>query len=250
MTQKPFTSAHATLIEAEQGGGKSITATARIITDAINHIIKIINPMTGEYYDAEPISKEEKNRLKSLGYKLTYDTVKIHYPDKIVIAPIPDGFSIVPSIRIFANYHLYGVRYNYLDGWGKVIKGLDEETISDGRLALDEYNIGASAREGMTALGKAIYKYNFSLRKRRLDIDIMIAHQRLAEWTSRLVITQWISCKYEPKTGMVTLTIKAKGNSQIKEFSYNSSLYRKYFDTEELFRLPAGQVAKAIAQGM
>src|SRR3972149_4682357 len=92
---KPFGSAHVTLIEGEQVSCKSNTGTARIVTDGISHITGIVKPTTGEYYDAQPLTKQEKSKIYSLGYHLTFDTIKIITPDNSTrIARIPSGFAI------------------------------------------------------------------------------------------------------------------------------------------------------------
>lgn len=247
---KPFTSAHVALIEGEQGSGKSNTGTARTITPAINNITGIINPKTGEYYEAKPIPKDEKVKIRQLGYKLSFDAVKIVKPDKsITISRIPNGFSIRTSLNIWCNYHLYGIEYHYINTWGELIKGLSDYTFYDGRLVVDEYHLGAGARDSLTALGKAMSKESFLLRRKRLDVDFIIPHQRLGEWTSRLVYTTRISCSYDENTRMITL-IEKKGKEPTKEFSYYAPLYWKYYNTEEHFKQPSDRVAKAIAQGM
>ena len=246
---KPFGSAHVTAIEGEQGSGKSNTGTARTITEALKHITGIVNPSTGEYYDAQPLTKEEKLKIRGLGYNIPYDTIKIFAPNNETrIARIPDGFSIKHDINIWCNYHLFGIQYSYIASWAELIDGLANYKFFGGRLTIDEFHLGAGARDAMSALNKAFSKESFLLRRKRLDVDIIIPHQRLGEWTTRLVFNQWISCKSDENTGMITISVKKKGQPS-HEFTYDGTLYWKYYDTEERFKQPSGNIAKAVAQG-
>ncbi len=245
-SQQPFSYAHVCLIEGEQGGGKSNTGVARAIEVAIDNIVAVKRIDDEAVFKAAPLSFQEKKKLEADGYRVRYDTIKMLVDNKIKIMNIPPKHIIIPSINIFYNLNLYGVKYYHLT-ISQIIEWLDLGYIRDGRLLIDEYQAVGGARDSMTSLGKTLQQYSFTYRKRHLDVDIMCHHQRLADWTSKLVVTEHIYCTYDEDTNMVTATIKKKKQPE-KKVSYDGSLYWKYFRTDQLPQLPASRVGKAIAQ--
>ncbi len=245
---QPYTYAHIAMIVGDQGSGKSNTGTARNIDNALDAIVAVKRISDGKIFKATPLSHEERNKLKEDGYTLTFDTVKLYLPDgKIHIRPVPENHIIIPSINIFTNFHLFGVRYIFCRSWAQIIDWLDKDIIRNGRLSIDEYHIGGNSRDFMTGLGKALSKYNFTFRKRHLEVDILCVHKRLAEWTTRLAVTENIMCKYDENTKMITYEQKKRGETKFHEHSYYAPTYWKYFDTDEEFKLPEGQVGRAMA---
>lgn len=246
MPKKPFTYAHASILVGDQGSGKTCSGVARAIDAGINSIVGLKRVSDGITLKASPLSLEQKKDLKAKGYNVTYDTVLVHFPEGKRVMRIPSGYIIIPQLNIFTNFHLFGIRY-WFRTLEQILWGLEHGQIMDGRLLMDEYQFAGSARDGMTRLGKALYKYSFTYRKRHLDVDIMCATERLADWPARVVVTERIMCSANPDNpAKITLVIKGKGKPQ-REFSYNGSQYWKYFFTDELPRMPAGQLAKAMA---
>ncbi len=248
MVDKPFSYAKVAICSGDQGSGKSNTIVARAIDAAIASIVGLQRVSDGFIYKVSPLSKEEKIILKEKGYVLSYDTIKLYLPDgSVKITSIPPKHIILPSIRIFPNFHLYGVEYS-LCTIAQIVEWLDAGIIRDGRLLIDEYHIAGNARDSMTSLGKALSKYSFTYRKRHLNVDIACAHEKLADFTARLVVTEHISCINDPETNNITLTITGKGHPRPKEVTYWGKQYWKYYNTDELFRLPGSAVEKAVAQ--
>ena len=248
--QQPFSYAHVAMIVGDQGSGKSNTGTARIVEDALDNIVAVKRLSDGAEFKAESLTKEERINLLEKGYKPTFDTVKLYLPDgKIHIAPVPPNHVIIPSINIFTNFHLYGIRYTYCPTWATIIQWLEAGIICDGRLTIDEYHIGGNARDFMSSLGKALSKYSFTYRKRHLNVDILCVHKRLADWTMRLVVTENIMCSYDEKTRVITYTQKGRGQTKAQEHSYYAPYYWKNFKTDELFKLTESQVGGAVSMG-
>lgn len=247
----PFSYAHVCLIEGEQGSGKSVTGTGRLVDKSIKHIVAIERYSDHSKIDAEALTKEEKFDLVSKGYQVPFNTVKLNFPDgRQIIRPIPSDYLIVPGIRIFTNFHLFGIKYVYCRNIGMIVELLDHEVIRDGLLSIDEYQMQGNARESMTGLGKALSQQSFTYRKRHLDVDIMCAHKRLADWTSRLIVSDHISCHLEDmeKPNMVTLDIKLKGKPT-KTVTYDASIYWPFYLTDEIFKLRRELYENAVAEG-
>lgn len=243
MGSQPLSHARICLCEGEQGEGKSVTAVARVIGASIRSIVAIRNGENGKEYKAVALSKDDKEWLRAKDIPYFFDTVKMQLEDDWHIGRIPDNYIIVPSIGIFCNFHLYGVEYTYAT-MAQIIEWLDKGLIRDGYLVLDENYITGNARESHAAFSRALTKYSNTFRKRHLNVIMMYPHERMADWIYRWAVREWILCSYDEKTYIVTLTIK-KRREREKVVSFYAPQYWKYYDTDELPRLPASQVDKA-----
>lgn len=248
-TEQPFSYAHITLIWGEQGQGKSNTAVARIIEPAIDEIDSLVNIDTGEIIKAESLTHDDKRNLEDMGYTLSYDTVKLHIGGSVRISNIPPRHIINTNLRIFTNYHLYGIRYVFIPSWADILKWLDAGIIGHGRLSIDEYHMGSHARDFMSGFGKQISKYDTTMRKRHLEMDMMTVHARMIDFNARLMKTGTIHCKhYDRKTQMITYEEKKPGEHSAQEHTYYAPYYWKYYWTDELFKPIGGSIDRAIAQ--
>ncbi len=183
---KPLSYAPITLIEGEQGNGKSNTAVARVV----------------------------------------------------------DAYKKDPTIRIFCNFNLYGIPYVHAT-LAQIIEWLDAGIIRDGFLLIDEHYIGGNARESMNAFGKVLAKFSMTIRKRHLHVILIYPHERMADWIYRWAVTERILCSYDERNHMITLIVK-KRKSRPKTIRYYAPQYWGYYDTDELPRLPAKQIGRAI----
>lgn len=242
---KPLTYAPITLIEGEQGGGKSTTAVARIIDAVYKDLIAIQSP-SGKRYRVSPLTKEQKTILQSNKLPCDRTVVNCYFDgERPKIIKMPKDFILVPGFQIFCNFHLFGVVYTYAT-LQDIIKGLDAGRINNAYLVIDEAYIGSNAWEYMTSFGKALNKYAMSIRKRHIHLIMIYPHERLATWVYRWAVTERILCTCDDETFMVTLVIK-KRKQQPKTIEYWACTYWPYYDTDELFKLSASQVSKAAA---
>ena len=146
---------------------------------------------------------------------------------------IPPDYKLHAPMRIFCNFHLYGIPFVYCPSFRHILKWLKVGLIRDGYLIIDEYYIGGSARESMTELGRELSKQSFQYRKMQLQVIFMTPMARLIDWTMRMIPTEQISCSYNKRTRKVTLTIKKRGEKGAKEITFDSTPYRKHFWTNE-----------------
>lgn len=164
-----------------------------------------------------------------------------------IVARAVDAYKKDPTIRIYANFHLYGVRAMYLP-LPVMIEYLNTGLIREGYLLIDEGYIAGNAREGMTALVRLVMKLSNQIRKRHLHLYVATPNARQLDWQLRWAKTESIICSYNPKNKMITLVIKNKHKYRKPRIvSYYAPLYWKYFNTDEQFELPDSQIAKAIA---
>jgi len=243
----PFSYAHCTFLMGDQGGGKSVSAVTRLIEDALRHIVAIKRVEDGKEFGAQSLSKLEKRMCKDKGYIVTTDTIKVKTSRGWRIMRIPPHFIIIPSIHIYCNFHLYGIKYMFVTPV-QIIELLEAEKMCNGRLVIDESHMIMNNRDCMSSLGKMLAKDSYTFRKRHLDVDIMCAHEQMIDIAIRKVATERRLCTFDKTTKKVTMNITGKGYPQPKEVTYDAWPYFKYYDTDELPHMPSNQVNKAIAQ--
>ncbi len=217
----PFTEAHVCLIEGSQGSGKTNTAVAKVFDNYDRECVRIF---CREVLHIDCVVK---------GYDRQRRIAKIKYGGETKIFRIPEKYKMQAPMRIFCNFHLFGIPYSYCPSFEFILQGLRSGLIRDGWLIVDEYYVGGNARECMTALGKELEKQSFQFRKMQLNVIIVTPMARLIDWTMRTVPTEHILCEYNSNTRKITLTITKKGQHGKKEISYPAWLYWKYYQTNE-----------------
>jgi len=163
-----------------------------------------------------------------------------------MVARVVDAYKKDNTIKIYANFHLYGIPAVYLP-LHRMIQYLNSGLIRDAYLLVDEGYIGGNSREGMTALVGVITKMANQIRKRHLHFYIATPNSRDLDWRFRWAKTENIMCSYDSKTKMITVMIKNKHKyKRPRIITYYASQYWKYYDTDEQFKIPEGQIAKAL----
>lgn len=161
------------------------------------------------------------------------------------VAKVVDAYKGDENTKIFANFHLYGIKYVYAD-LATIVEYLNSNLVTDGYIVIDESYIGGDARMGMTLMTKVLTWFGSQIRKRGLHLILIAQHSRMIDYRFRLFMTEHILCSYNEKTSMVTLTVVKRGEKRKKIYSYYSPQYRKYYDTNELPQIPEGLLAKAL----
>ncbi len=242
MTTKgqPFTSAKITLIISDQGGGKSTILTARAVDDTFAHATSVKLP-NGIVVPVAPALNEKGKPI--IGY------VEVHFPNKApYIAKVPSGAGVVAeSVRVFANYHLYGVRSFYLKDLAVILGHINDDLFLDAWLLIDEGYISGDARNSMSVLNQIITEFGMQMRKRRVRFMIAYPLAKMADLRYRLVRTEYITCSYNEATLEVTAEIKRSGEKR-KSVTFYAPTYWQYFDTEERFKIPQSRVDKVLAK--
>lgn len=195
---QPFDQAKVTLIEAEQGQGKSCTAVGRTVDAYYIDCVK-------NWCREKGITGEAK------GYIRKYRIAMVKVNGTVKYYRVHKDYKLHSDMRIFANFHLYGIPYVYVPSFGHLLKWMKMGLLVQGRLLIDETYVGANARDSMTAFGKELEKQSFQLRKMQLEVDIITPHARLIDKWMRTVPTKHILCSYDAKRREITLTVREKG---------------------------------------
>lgn len=225
----PHPHALVNLIRGEQGSGKTNTLTGFIIDRALA-TIKAIQVPSGKLYPAEPYG----------GGKVLLPGGNGH-EERIV--SVPRNCIIIPEVKIFTNFHLFGVKYVYCT-LSNIVEWVNDGTIRDGILGIDEAYIGGEARRSSSSINVQLTQFGQQIRKRKIELYMLVQHGRFLDWRWRWLATREITCRYDEKAHRVHLVIKnIRGNKQ-KTVWYDGSQYWPYFDTDELPRMPQKQVTK------
>jgi hypothetical protein len=248
--KQPFTSAKLTMIVGEQGSGKSTILAAKAVDATYKGLtrIRVFLPDRGDgqehYYDvkASPALNEEGKPI--IGY------ATIYLPNKEpFIAQVPvNAYAIADGVRIFYNGHYYGIRYMHVET-ADIIQYINTALFMDGIINYDEGYIGASNRSSMSSLGQTITDSMNQIRKRRIHFNIASPQDGQLDRRFRLTRTERIICSYDEVKGEVTAKIQ-KAKKREKIISFDATLYRPYFNTNERYKLLESKVSKAYQEAM
>jgi len=226
--------ANVTIIEAQMGEGKTLTATAIIIDEYFAHIYEIVSPR-GTVFQVKPSCLEE---------------VWLQPPPELqgkaepFLITIPKGWKTHSTVKIFANYHLFGIEYIYADP-ALMLTYLNTELISDGILIIDESYIQGEARRGMNTLSLMYTWFAQQMRKRHIDLYLLVQHGRFIDWRFRYIAKRKILCRYNDETHKIKLLIQNLSKGTEKMLSYYGPTYWKYYDTNELPPIPETMIQRA-----
>lgn len=199
MVSQPFSEAHVTLIEGDQGCGKSNTATGMVVDAYRNDCVRV--------YCDEVL----KMNCDVKAYDNKTRIAKIKHEGEVKVIKIPKTYELKSPMRIFANFHLYGLPYVYCPTFAHILSWLRCDIIKDGWLLIDEYYIGGNARDSMSKFGKALQKQSFQYRKMQLEVVMITPLASLIDKYARLTPTKHILCSFNKKTLEITLEVKEKG---------------------------------------
>lgn len=229
--------ANVTLVEAQMGEGKTNTATALIADDYHAKLRSIVSP--------------DGTIIPVIPYKLR--TVKLPPPPRLQgkIDPrqypklvIPDGWGTNSDIRLFTNYHLYGMKYVYCDHV-TMLEWLNTGVISHGKMVIDEGYIAGEARRAMNTLGLIYTWFAQQMRKRDIELYLLVQHGRFIDWRFRYIAKRKILTRYNENTHRIRLLIQDLVKGSEKVISYYAPTYWRFFNTNELPPVPEKIILKA-----
>ena len=237
---KPFTYAPITIIEGEQRSGKSETAVTRMVDPTYANLTSV-KLASGVVVKAEPV-------LNKMGYPII-GIARLWLPGqepKILKVP-PKSILRADGIKVIYNGHLYGVRYAHMK-LPEIIEHLNDGTIRDCYLTVDEAYIGGDRRDGLSPLVKTISKLGWQIGKRHIHFTMCLPDSSVLDLRLQKVETEHIVCSYDDSRHRITMFIRnRKKYKRPREVSYDARTYFKYFNTDENFELTDVEIARAIA---
>lgn len=146
-------------------------------------------------------------------------------------------FAQLNGLKIFANYTLHGVDYEYID-FNDIVDF--PEYLHDAVILIDEAHIGTDAYAFFTTRVKEITKFATQTRKRRLIF--MYSTQVFTQTAKRLrdLTTYIIYCKTTEIKDVFELSIhdrSIENQGYIKTLFLHGEPFFKYYDTNEIIEL-------------
>lgn len=231
----------------DQGTGKTNTAVALVVDDCYAHLTGIINPKTGEYYKARPLNENEQKFLASK--KIAYHKLK-HIrvfgndgSSKIVVKPA--GWVIDSPIKVFSNFHFYGVRFRYIEV-ETIIENINSDVLMNGWIVLDE-SILTDKRDTMTTVGKMMAWFGAQARRRKLHMIIIAQYANMLQSRFNLFATTRVQCSYDKNSHIISLDVNRTSEFMDKVDFYAPD-YWKFFKHDELVKVPQSKVDKVMAE--
>ena len=206
--------------------GKTITATGIIADEYFAKAFAITSP-SGYTYQVEP-----------------YDLDTVWLVNEKRYIKIPSDFKVHSELKVFTNYHLFGIKYIYSDP-ALMLQFLNTGVMNNCIMVIDEGYISADARRSQNALTIMQTWFAQSIRKRNIALYILVQHSRFIDWRWRYVARRKILTRYNEKTMMVRLLVQDLIKGTEKMISYWGPKYWKFYDTNELPPIPQAMIDKA-----
>ena len=251
--------ANVTLIEAPMGEGKTVTATGIIVDDYLAHVTGVWSP-SGNYFKARSYKGEwieifppeellvpSKQLVDPQGNVISTLQPQVSHYDipksKIIHADPSKGWFIESDTKVFANYHFYGIRAVFCDP-AVMLDNLNNGVISHCKMIIDEAYIQGEARRGMNTLSLMYTWFAQQMRKRDIELFLLVQHGRFIDWRFRYIAKRKILSRFNDKTFEVRLLVQNLAKGTEKPFRYWSPQYWKYYDTNELPEIPQEMISR------
>jgi hypothetical protein len=254
--KKPFEFNHIHAIQGEPRSGKNTLTVARVRGYYYRDCVRVYLKERFGIEAIVPSVYDELNKLSGI-IVLNYDRyeriAKIVYKGRIRKFKIPDNYNLHSPVRIFANFHLYGMSATYLTV-SKIIQGIHDEII-DGRkgdgevfVLLDQFEtIGGNTMEQQTNAGKYFNQEINQFAKKRLEVYALMPSGRDVGRAMRVNPTEIITCRRIAGTYAIEYEIRRRGIvGSIKLKLPDAREYWGNFDTSEGVEVRHGLVEKAI----
>jgi hypothetical protein len=243
----PPTFADIKLITGEQGSGKSVTSVAYAVGDYYSQMTGLVNS-NGEFIRARCIDKRDRILLKQAGLTPSkFKYVRVYADNNIETKLIekPKGWMVKSLVRIFANFHLYGIEYAYIS-LADILQYINYPLFDNAWILSDE-SVMNDARNSMEAAGKLGAGFGATIRKRNAHYCIASQYAEMIERRYRLFHTTKILCTYDKDTKYINLNVKVRGE-QPYDTDFWEPQYRPFFDTREIIKTPQYKIDNALSK--
>ncbi len=242
----PSAYAKISLITGDQRNGKSTIGVSFPIGAYIREMTELISP-NGEPIKAKCLTEEDKNILKKSGIRpnwLKYCRVFSDDSKESKIIRIPTDYMINSPVHIFANFHLYGVKFSYIS-LADIIEHINDETLFRDAWILSDESGMTDSRSSMEATGKLGALFYATIGKRNANFIVMAQYNEMVERRLRLFATMKILCSYDKDSKYITCEVKRNGEPEFSTDVYAPNYWR-FFDSEELIKTPQYKIDKAL----
>ena len=235
------------LILGDQRSGKSCTGVAYAKDDYYDQLTGIINPQTGQHVSAHTLTPEDKQWMEAHGiFPDVFKYVRIFSSNgkQSKIVSIPQGWGIESPVRIFSNFHIYGLKAVYIT-LTDMLQFVNSDLFTNAWLLSDE-SAFTDPRNSMTGVGKIIAQFGATVGKRNIHFLQMTQYNNMIEVRFRQFATTRVLCTYEENDKERLQSKSARGGRPVHRHTYYAPPYWGNFDTTERQKIPELQVARAM----
>ena len=252
----PLHYAPVTIVEGEQKSGKTCFCVTRVVDPTFKYLtaIKLYNGTPkGITVKAEPV-------LKPNGYAVI-NWAKIWLPNsptpKIMPVP-PKSILIADGVRIFANFHLKGIRYRYMTE-KEIIVHLNDGTITGMPLSKDDpvkvafliideaYMAGMDRRRSLDGLSVVMSHLGNQFAKRHLNVMIALPNANYLGFRITDLETEHVVCTYDEFREEILARIQARKKYKTpRAVPIKARQYFKYYNPDELKQMSGNDLASAL----
>jgi hypothetical protein len=242
----PHTYADFKLATGDQGSGKSCTIVGYAVGDYYTQMTGIVN-QNGEFIKAKCIDQRDRVILKQSGLtpsKFKYLRI-LDDNGKSNLIEKPKGWMVTSLVKIFANFHLYGIEYAYIS-LADIIQYINTPLFENSWILSDE-SVMNDARNSMEAAGKLAASFGATIRKRSAHYCIAAQYSEMVERRFRLFQTTRISCTFDADTQYVNLTIKEPKQPEY-DTDFWAPQYYPFYNTKEIIQVPQYKIDNALSK--
>jgi len=280
----PLHYAPVTIVEGEQKSGKTCFCVTRVVDPTFKYLTSIKlynNTKDGIVVKAQPvlkpngfavvnwakilrgfdyvynIIKEYQGQLVADKWKKTRDVYRID--DKTIMPVPPRSIVISDAVRIFANFHLKGIRYKYYTE-AEIVAHLNDGTISGlpltkddpvklAFLILDEaYMAGMDKRRSLDGLSVVMSHLGNQFAKRHLNVMIALPNANYLGFRIIDLEAEHVVCEYDEIREIITARIQARKKYKTpRSVPIQARQYFKYYDPDELKKMSNKDLMSALA---
>ncbi len=235
------------LFTGEQRQGKSNSMVALAVDDYFSHLNGLESP-DGLRMVAAPLNKDDRLELRRQGIfpnRLKYCRIFSEDGNKAKIIRIPPNFITLSPVHIFANFHVFGLKYAYITIID-IVKYMNTELFNDAWILSDESAM-TDNRNSMTQTGKLIAQFGATIGKRNAKFCLAAQFNGMTEIRFRAFATTTVLCNFDKATKLITCEIKKKGEPSYS-MDYYAPNYWRFFKTQELIAQPQHVIDRALSQ--
>ncbi len=245
MNSSPPVEADIRLITGDQRNGKTTVLVAYPKDDYYAQLTGIISP-SGNVIKAKFLTPNDKDILRQDGIiPHPFRYVRVFSPDgkDTRIIRIPQDYLVQSPVRIFANLHLFGLKYKYLT-LAEMLEFINSDIVEDAWVLSDE-SAWTDPRNSMTSFGKLIAGFGATVGKRNVHFCQATQYWEMIERRFRLFWTTKCLCTYDKDTKMITVDMTKKGEETRSDDVY-APYYFPNFDTRERPPVPEKLIQRAL----
>ena len=233
------------IITGDQGSGKSTTGVALVVDDCCDNITGIVSP-SGVKYDASPLSSNEISTLKKYGIPYNpHKHIRVfsagNGESKIVAKP--NEYTMESSIKVFANFTFYGIKFVQVD-LPMIVENMNTNLFRNCWIVLDE-SIITERRDTMSNVGKMMAWFGAQARKRTMHMVIIAQYLQMIQSRFNQFAKTRVLCEYNSETKLVSIDVNRK-SEVMSSTTYYAPEYWKYFKHDDLIEVPQYRIDKTL----